>query len=167
MIHKVCLLLLACFIYSTVSIEADGVDLRHNREAKATAFDAVTAMFLRPDAKTLGTLIDKDAQWKNYKPGSALEAIEEIENEPDDIALVSIQEIRFFLMDDIPELRERFPKARLWNADRVPKRLTNGLGCLIAWQNMNEQRPRDVELNVLVIKKLKDKYRIVYLDDLP
>ena len=122
------------------------VDPHHNQEAKATALDAITSMFLRPDSKKLATLIDKDAQWKNHLPGSALEAIKEIADKRAAIASVSVQEVRFFTMDDMARLKERYSNVRLWNEDRVPQHLKNNLGCIVVSRNLKKPDPQEPEL---------------------
>ena len=162
------LLLLAFFLFATGTIAQDHIGGLDTCEAKATALDAVTAMFLRPDAGKLLAFVDQNAEWKDHKPGSALNVIDELKDKDKNIAAIaSIQQVRFFSIGDLPELREQFPNVRLWNADRVAQRLANCLGCLIVWQNMDENRPRDTELNVLIVKKINDAYRVVYFDDLP
>jgi hypothetical protein len=167
MIRSAYLLIVVACSPVTLTVAQEEIDLQHDPGAKLMAIEAVSAMFLRPDPQRLAGLLDKEAQWKKAGPGSAIEVVEELRNEPSDVKLTSVREIAFFSTVDLPALKERFPKAKLWNADRVPQHLNNGLGCLVVWQNLDEKRPRDTELLTFVVKKSGDNYRIVYVDDLP
>lgn len=139
--------------------------------AKATALRAVAAFFLEPSAQNFASFFDPTADWKNKGPGSAVtKVLAELKTEGKQIVeLVSVKEVIFFMGDDIPSLKKRFPDGqRMWDAQRIPARLKdpNALGCLVVWKRTDSKDPEDIRLNALVFKKVEKDYKIVYLDDM-
>lgn len=135
--------------------------------AKATVLRAVAAFFLEPDQKEFAAVLDSQAQWKNRGEGSAAEAVRELAQEGDQITTrVCVKEIIFFTTSDLPRLKQRFSHAHnMWRAERVPARVVGGFGCLVVWRDLADDDPEEIELNVLILKKLGDAYKVVYLDD--
>lgn len=154
---------------SLPGLQAQEINSNDLRKAKSVAIDLVNCLLVR-DAAKLRDIVHSTARWKSSEPGSAIEMLKaELERgESNNPSFETIREIIFFTMKDIPDLRLRFPRVKLWNDDRVPSQLAEGaLGCLLVSPNPVEKHPDTIGLNVIVVKKIDNAFRVVYLDDLP
>lgn len=157
---------LVVFSAASVALAADSPGA--GDPARVVGVKATTAMFLKPDAVAVGALVAKDAEAAYYKPGDDVRAkiVDELRREGDEMAKsVSVREIVFFIDEDLRDLKKRFPGLRMWDENRLPKRLGRNLGCLIVSERL-EKRKDEIRyrLDALVIREIEGDYKLVYFD---
>ncbi len=136
-------------------------------EAKAIALQAISVLYLQPDAARAAKFIHDEAVWKDHGAGSLRKNISDIKKLEGTVdEKLSVREILFFSKKDIPSLRKRFPyQDGMWTENRIPAHLSDALGCLCVYRVRGNNDPADVGLGVLVLKRIGYEWKIVYADD--
>jgi hypothetical protein len=141
------------------------------QQAKVVALAAVSSLYFQPDDKKFVSLLDDNAAWKTHGPGSARKLLpEQIQDLADGFAArILVKEIHFFTSDNLADYQQRFANLEMWNNDRLPAHMGNGLACLIVWRHLSGTRELQERAQplVIVIKQVGNEYKITYVDDPP
>jgi len=136
-------------------------------EAKAVALRAVVCMLLVPDLEQFGELVAEQVAIDGDGPrakGPFVDGLKKGFTEAPPLAeWLSVREILFFGKDDTVSLSKRFPAKRdFWSPKQVPAYIDGGLGCYVVAKELREGREVDDEVYILIVKKVRGRYRVVY-----
>jgi hypothetical protein len=144
--------------------------------AKAVALQAISAMFLKPDAAVLREVVDPSCAVDDQGAGSGWAMVEGFSQAMAEMAeegdfedpgeFLSLREILFFDAAGIEALADRFPtKADLWSGDHVRAHIAGGVGCCAIARELQDGEEVDTEVFIFVVKQTGDGPKVVYLDN--
>jgi len=155
-----CAVLLLAFSSCKPGQESSATD---PQKSTARVFaEQAAAKLLNPESFT--QFVHKDAEHKGQGPGSALRMI--ARQSQMDSEKILVKETLFFMRKDIPALAKRFPDD-MWDADRIPRFMEDGQGCLVVLEREGREgtRPEEALLCAFVVKQVNGDHKIVYVDD--
>jgi hypothetical protein len=130
---------------------------QESRKETARSF-AETAVVQVLNPKTFSGFLHETAIRKNGQPGSALHMISQ---QPSGSPDLTISETIYFRNSEIPRVSSRFPDD-MWDENRIPSHIRNGLGCLVVLEIKDESTKG---LVAFVVEEVDGEYRIIYIDD--
>ena len=124
----------------------------------------VDSIFLKVDPEAVAAMIDEQAEWKKYGPGSASEVVRDMNEKADEFApQIRLREVHFFTRAEMRDKKEQFSSIRFFEEDRLPAHLQeDDLACLIVHKHLGQNRIYHI---VFVMRKSDEDYRAVYFDD--
>lgn len=125
-------------------------------QLKSTALKAVNLLFLNGNTSAFLTLVSPDAERKTNGAGSAIEAFKK----EGTFTRVSLSKLVFVTLENISEIKEAYP-GDMWDEDRVPAHLGDGLGCLVI-VDVGEKKKG---MMFFGLKIIEGQSRITYFDD--
>jgi len=135
-----------------------GTAIASENQLKSTALKAVDLLFLNGDNEAFLELVAANAERKTNGEGSAVESFKK--QKEGMFTKAALSEVIFVTLRNIPKLKEAYPDD-MWNEDRIPTHLADGLGCLV----LVDVGEGNKGMMFFVLKGIDGRSLITYFDD--